>query len=123
FFTYAAALLAAVLGDAVVEGVSNADILWHGNYTDRSSLDLVPVLLLGITALIIAVCLAFTRAAFMQGWSTRSLIFAIAQLLVPPRILRMLPAILTMQMLALFMMETTEQFVVFGHPLGGTIWL
>ena len=35
----------------------------------------------------------------------------------------MLPAILTMQMLALFMMETTEQFVVFGHPLGGTIWL
>jgi hypothetical protein len=39
-FVCAVALFAAVLGDAIVEGIPNANILWPDDYTDRSLLDL-----------------------------------------------------------------------------------
>jgi hypothetical protein len=123
FFTFAAALVAAVAGDAVVEGLSNANIFWHGKYTDRSSLDLLPVLMLAVTALIAGVCRSMMRAARVRGISTRSLVLSTAHLLEPSTILRLLPAVAAVQIVALYLMETTEQLAVFGHPLGGTVWL
>jgi hypothetical protein len=36
---------------------------------------------------------------------------------------RLLPAIFVLQMLSLLAMETIEQLAVYGHPLGGTLWL
>ena len=39
------------------------------------------------------------------------------------RVVRLLPIMFAVQMLALYCMETAEQVTVVGHPLGGTIWL
>jgi hypothetical protein len=122
-FTFAAALVAAVAGDAVVEGLSNANLFWHGNYTDRSSLDLLPVLLLAVTALLAGVCWSMMRAARVRGISIRSLVLSTAHVLEPSTIRRLLPAVAIVQIIALYLMETTEQLAVFGRPLGGTIWL
>jgi hypothetical protein len=123
-FICTAALLAAVLGDAVVEGVSNAGILWHGHYTDQSSLDLVPVLVLAAIGGVITLGL-FVRRHLAPGLAPtmRALLLSTSKFLAPREIARLLPAILALQMLVLFGMETAEQFVVYGHTFGGTLWL
>lgn len=122
-FVCTVALFAAVLGDLVVESVSNAQILWRGNYTDRSSLDLLPVFLLAVTALVLTNGLLLLAQARESGLSTRSLILSTSRALRGSEIARLLPAIFAAQLFVLFCMETTEQVVVYGHALGGTLWL
>ena len=122
-FVCTVALFAAVLGDAVVEGISNANILWHGEYTDRSSLDLLPVFLLAVAALMLTQGLSLLAQARETGLSTRALIVSTSRALMPREISRLLPAIFALQILVLFSMETTEQIVVYGHALGGALWL
>jgi len=122
-FICAAALFAATLGDAVVEGISNADILWHGSYTDRSSLDLLPMFLLALAALIVTQGLSLLTQARETGLSTRALILSTSRALMPREVTRLLPAIFALQILVLFSMETAEQIVVYGHAFGGTLWL
>jgi hypothetical protein len=122
-FVCAAAMFAAALGDAVVEGISNANVLWHGNYTDRSSLDVLPVLLLAVAALICAQGLSLAAQARQTGLSTRSLILSTSRALMPREIMPLVPAIFGLQICVLFGMETTEQIVVYGHAFGGVLWL
>jgi hypothetical protein len=122
-FVFSVALLAAVLGDAIVEGISNAGILWHGNYTDRSSVDLLPVLCISIVASMLTLALSLLYHARKTGLSLRSLTLWTANLLIPRRLAHILPAIFILQMAALFVMETAEQIVVYGRAAGGTLWL
>jgi hypothetical protein len=121
-FVCIVALLAAVLGDALVEGLSNAGILWHGQYTDQSSLDLFPVLLA-----VIAIALMLGRSVKQQiratGLPARTLIVSTSRALIPNEIAAALPAIFSLQLFILFSMETIEQIVVYGHDFGGTLWL
>jgi hypothetical protein len=122
-FVCAAALFAAVVGDAVVEGISNSGIFWRGRYTDGSSLDLLPVFLLAIAALIATQVLSLVAQARETGLSTRSLIVSTSRLLAPRAMLRLLPIVFGLQLCMLFSMETTEQIVVYGHLFGGVLWL
>jgi hypothetical protein len=122
-FVAAAALLAAVLADAVVEGLSNAAVFWRGQYTDGSSVDLLPVFLIAVLALGLTLYLWLRLEARGKRPSARSLILSTARVLCRRQILRVLPLIFLLQIVVLLVMETTEQVVVYGHTFGGTVWL
>ena len=121
-FVCLVALLAAAFGDALVEGLSNAGILWHGQYTDQSSLDLLPALIA-----VIAIALLVGRSVKQQiratGLPARTLIVSTSRALIPNEIASALPVTFTLQLSILFSMETIEQIVVYGHDFGGTLWL
>jgi len=123
FFVLTAALVSAVVGDALVEGLSNTDLLWRGHFTDRSSIDLLPVALLASAMLIALFACVVLRQARESGTSTRSLILSSARLLRKRTVAKLLPVIFGLQFAVLFAMETIEQRVVYGHILGGTLWL
>lgn len=107
-FSAAAAVAAAALTDPIVEGLSNAGAFGPGRFTDHSNLDVVP-------ALCVAGALALTALLrWLRIWQIG---------VAPVRVSRGLPAIFAMQIVALFGMETIEQFAVSGHALGGTVWL
>jgi hypothetical protein len=121
-FVCTAALLAAALGDALVEGLSNADILWHGQYTDQSSLDLLP-LFVGVIAIVLMVGHSVKRQIRSTGLPARTLIASTSRALIPDEMTSALPTIFALQLFILFSMETIEQIVVYGHDFGGTLWL
>ena len=112
WFTLAAAVVAAAIADPLVEGASNAGWFGPGTFTDRSTLDVFPALLAGLV--LIAICYALHIRRELLRASVEVLRADVGQLL---------PALLSTQLAALFAMETIEQVVVYGHPLGGTIWL
>jgi len=122
-FICAVAFLAATLGDALVESISNAQVLWRGNYTDRSSLDLLPMSAAALTAIMATLTLVLSEYLRRTGGSPRELWSSAARVLVPCDIPSLLPAIFALQIPTLFAMETVEQIVVYGQPLGGTLWL
>jgi len=121
-FRVAAAIGAAALMDPVVEFLSNAGAFGAHRYTDRSNLDVVPALLTGLvfSAVFVAV-LARRRlngSMYPIRWVRRC-----AGDVGSTSLLRILPSIFALQMGALFGMETLEQILTAGHPLGSTIWL
>jgi len=120
-FVIAVAFLAATAGDALVEGISNSGIFWRGHYTDNSSLDLLPVFVLSVVALQGALYL-IVRTRFEQG-SLRVLAFTTSRALRLTTVASLLPAVLALQLTTLFVMETAEQTIVYGHIAGGTLWL
>lgn len=103
------AVIAAAIANPVVELASNAGWFGPGHFTDRSNLDVVPSLLMGVGLFVLYLV---TKAGSLAA--DRSL---------APGILRRLPAIFPLQILALFIMETAEQLGVYGHLLGPAIWL
>lgn len=107
-FCIALAVISAGLADPLVEFGSNAGWFGAGNFTDRSSIDVVPAILAGIVLL----TLYFVRKArAVVAERSGSALGAV------------LPTIFALQMLALYVMETSEQLLVWHHPLGPTIWL
>jgi hypothetical protein len=122
-FVCAVAFLAATLGDVLVEAVSNAQILWHGNYTDRSSLDLLPMSAVALMAFMATLTLVLTEHLKRAGGSARELWLSASRVLVPHDIPWLLPVVFALQIPTLFAMETVEQIVVYGRPLGGMLWL
>jgi hypothetical protein len=117
-----AALVAAALGDALVEGLSNAGVLWQGQYTDQSSLDLLP-LFVAVIAIVVLLGRWVKRKIRSTGLPARTLIASTSRALVPNEMTSALPAIFALQLSILFSMETIEQIVVYGHDFGGTLWL
>lgn len=117
----AVAFCAATTGDAVVEAISNSGFLWRGHYTDNSSLDLLPMFALSVVALLGALYLV-VRSRIERG-SLRALAFTTSRALRLTSVARLLPAILALQLATLFVMETSEQAIVYGHVFGGTLWL
>ncbi len=108
-FCVPVAVIAAAIADPIVEFGSNAGWFGAGSFTDRSNIDVAPALLAGIALLVILVVRG--AHAIVSGSAADG------------RNLGSLPWIFALQILTLFGMETAEQFVVFGHALGPTIWL
>ena len=112
-YSIAAAITAAAFADPLIEYTSNHGFFGNGVFTDHSNLDVVPALAIGC-ALVIALALLRARAAVLRIAGA-----AITQ----AQALRLLPYTFAVQLVALFAMETIEQYVVYGYSLGGTVWL
>lgn len=108
-FCIAVAVLAAGIADPIVEFASNAGCFGSGNFTDHSNLDVVPALLAGIA--LVALHVARRARAVLAGEAF------------PRGITPLWPAIFIFQIVALYGMETLEQFATHGRPLGPLIWL
>jgi hypothetical protein len=121
-FCLAVAIIAAAVADVAVEAASNAGWFGPGNFTDRSDLDVIPALVVGCAFVVLYVTLRVrSLLAGFQGNVRAAL--RLSNEALGYRVLAMLPAILALQIVVLFSMETAEQLVVWGHVLGGTIWL
>lgn len=108
-FPMAAAVVAAALADAIVEFASNSGWFGSGSFTDHSNLDIVPALLVG-----------FGLLAFYMARKARAVLAGQA---LQQGVVVALPAIFALQLLALYVMETAEQLVVWRHVLSPTAWL
>lgn len=122
-FVCAVAFVGAVAGDALIEGLSNSQLLWRGNYTDHSSADLLPMSI--VAGLTVAVVLALFLKHRLGTWkpATRALVLAASRALAARGVVRLIPAIYLLQLATLFGMESIEQVAVYGHLFGGTVWL
>jgi hypothetical protein len=120
WFCLAVAAISAAIADPLVEWASNAGGFGPGNFTDHSTADVVPALLVGVLFVATHLWLRVRRA--LTRGPAHDLLRASRQA-IGGRVLRLLPLIFAVQMLALYCMETSEQIAVIGHPLGGTIWL
>jgi hypothetical protein len=121
-FLMAAALIAAALGDSIVESLSNAGI-FGGSYHDDDHVSVLPTLLLGaivVLEIVTARCFDLLRArpAGSRGW-----IVDLAANVSTRKPLRDFPLVFALQMAALFAMESSEQLLAVGKLLGGTAWL
>jgi len=105
------AVSAATLADALVEYASNSGVFGVGSFTDHSTINVLPA---AITAFGLA-------AAYVVFLARRS--FASTRGVVRRLPSARLPATFGLQLLVLFGMESLEQLVVVGHPLGGSVWL
>jgi hypothetical protein len=119
-FCTAIAVIAAAIADPLVEFASNAGWFGPGLFTDHSNLDVAPVLVAGV--LLLAVYLVMKAQAALANGSGRD-VWREAGHALGSDLRRLLPAIFALQMLTLYVMETAEQYVVWGHSLGPTVWL
>jgi hypothetical protein len=120
WFCLAVAAISAAIADPLVEWASNAGRFGPGNFTDHSSADVVPALLVGVLFVATHLLLRIRRA--LTSGPTHDLLRA-SRAALSGRVVRLLPLMCAIQILALYCMETAEQVAVVGHPLGGTIWL
>jgi len=121
-FLIAVALVAAALGDAVVETVANSGLVGRG-YADDNHLSVVPTLVAGgLLALDVARrrCLELLRRgkAERPDW-----LIAFARQSGAASPWRDAALVFTLQLAALFAMESAEQLAVGGKLLGGNAWL
>ncbi len=112
-FCLTVAVLAAALADPCLEFASNAGWFGAGRFTDRSMADVLPTLLFGALFLVAQLLWIFRHAC------------AHRRLDAPLRrpLAALLPRIFILQIALLFVIESTEQRVVLGKFLGGTLWL
>lgn len=119
-FCFAVALTAAAIAGPLVEALANAGTFGPGTFTDGSSLVNLPALCVGtLAAVAFAIGLARRLAcpsARAPAWLQQA---AEAGHLAPAQAL----VTFALQIAMLFAMETGEQILVAGHPLGGTVWL
>jgi hypothetical protein len=121
-FCIAAALIAAALGDAVVESVSNTGVL-GGRYNDNNHLGIVPTLHVGTVLLLGMLVLRFIEVLTRSTNSSQGSFIDAARELTPRSLVQYLPYVFALQLMALFVLESVEQLAVDGKLLGGTEWL
>jgi hypothetical protein len=119
WFCILVAVVAAALADPLVEFASNAGAFGRCNCTDHSNLDVFPALFVGLVLGIALLSLRIRKLLVASFGRTP----APAAVLAPRPLMRIVPVVFAIQLAVLFAMETTEQFIVRGHGLGGTIWL
>jgi hypothetical protein len=121
WFCAAVAMIAAAIADPLVESASNAGWFGPGNFTDHSTWDVVPAFLVGLFFVALYLWLRVRTALDAHrdshDWPR------IASDALGPNVVRLVPAILAAQMAILYLMETIEQRVIYGHVLGGLLWL
>lgn len=121
-FRVVVAVAAAAVADPLVERLSDTGMFGPGRFTDHSNLDVIPALLVafGLSALFVAVLAArmLRKPVYPPQWLRRY-----AGELDSASVCRMLPSIFVLQIVALLGMETLEQIITAGHPLGGALWL
>jgi hypothetical protein len=110
WFCVAAALVAASIGDPLVEFASNRGVFGAGSFTDGSNQDVLPALCTGMLFLVVYVALRAKR--MMAG-----------RVVLTSAVCALLPYVFFAQIALLYVMETLEQCATTGHVLGGTIWL
>lgn len=119
-FCLAVALTAAALVGPLVEQLANAGTFGPEAFTDRSNADMLPALCIGglvAAAFVVALAQRLVRpSAVVPNWARQA---ADATRIGPSQML----ATFGTQIAVLFLMETCEQIAIWGHPLGGTIWL
>ncbi len=120
WFCIAAAVIASAIADPIVESASNHGLFGRGNFTDHSSLDIVPALVVGIIFALLAVALRVRNA--LTGAPDGGLLVASDRALRAGS-MQLIPLAFVLQIAALYSMETIEQAVVYGHVLGGMLWL
>jgi hypothetical protein len=121
-FLIAAALIAAACADPVVESIANTGIL-GGDYADTTRTGIIPTLLVGfglVLELLALRCIAIWRAS-RRG--VRDPFMGIARDFATHSVVRDLPVVFALQLLAVFVMESAEQLTTGGTFLGGTAWL
>jgi len=120
---FAVALVAAALGDPLVESVSNHGFFGSG-FDDNNHLSVVPALVAGAMLGLIIVAMRCWSLVRSGSSLRRSDPFAdgIARFAHGPAG-RDVPIVLTLQFAALFAMESFEQMLAGGRPLGGGAWL
>jgi len=121
-FCLAAAFIAAAVADPFVEALSNSGVFGTARYTDRSTIDVLPVLAVGVAGAmawtLIQVRKLLGVAPARSDWLQRS-----ARAIDGRCVLTMYPVIFALQIVILFFMETVEQMAVYGHVIGPLIWL
>jgi hypothetical protein len=122
WFCLAVAVLAAAVADPLIEWASNAGLFGPGNFTDHSNLDVLPALFAG-TAFVALYLALRVRALLVNPGKPAPAFVRVSNDALAGSIGGLLPLTFVFQILTVFLMETTEQFAVLGHGLGGTIWL
>jgi hypothetical protein len=112
-FCLAAAVVAAAAIDPSIEWMANDGLFGAGTFTDHSNLDVIPALAAGLVFAALFVAGVVRRMLRRQGHELDWL----------RGFTKLLPVIFALQLLVLWSMETVEQIVVWGEPLGGTLWL
>lgn len=111
WFVLAVAAISAALANPLLESASNAGIFGRGNFTDHCTIDVLPAMLVGC----VFVCLHLVlRTRYVLARTDRALRGGIG---------RLLPFAFVSQLLMLYAMESGEQHMVYGHALGGSLWL
>jgi hypothetical protein len=121
-FCLAAAVIAAAVADPLVEAAANAGWFGFGRFTDHSTLDVVPALVAGCLLVLLQLVMRVHGAARLPSDRALSLL-RVSDRALSQGAAKLLVATFTLQISVLFWMETAEQIAVYGHPLGGTIWL
>jgi hypothetical protein len=122
-FLVAVALVAAALGDSLVESVANSGLVGPG-YADDNHLSVLPTLAAGA-----ALVLAFVRSRCLDVLrhgshvQRRAWLRELATRWAAGSLARELPLVFGMQLAFLFAMESTEQLLGGGRVLGGSAWL
>jgi hypothetical protein len=121
-FAIAAAVMSAAVTDSIVECLSNAGAFGAATFTDHSSLDIIPALSVALIlcGLIVA---GIVRRTVRHAGAAPSWLRSIGEVARERRVAYILPAVLAIQLGALWLMETVEQIAVAGHPLAGVLWL
>jgi hypothetical protein len=121
-FCLAAAWTGAAVVDPLVERLSNGGAFGTGSFTDHSNLDVIPALSIGLAFALAVVFGVVRRTLGRRNYAPEWLRpFALASS--DASVAGLLPAIAVLQLGVVWLMETLEQIVVAGHPLGGTVWL
>ncbi len=124
WFCAAIAIIAAALANPCVEFASNAGWFGHGVFTDRSNVDVIPTLVVGIALPALRFLRRITELLFPAGAGRVQTWLRLASRVLRVRnVLSFVPAAFGMQLLVLFSMESLEQLAVRGHLLGGMLWL
>jgi hypothetical protein len=121
WFCAAVAMIAAAIADPLVESASNAGWFGSGNFTDHSTWDVVPILLVGL--LFVALHLWSRVRMTLDAQYDAPDWPRLAKDLLSHSVIRLVPMICAAQVAILYLMETAEQRVMYGHVLGGLIWL
>lgn len=121
YFCIAVAVISAAIADPLVEGASRAGWFGAGTFDDRSTLDVAPILLIGCALGVLV--LAARVCGLLAGQQRLQRLLRSSHEALERRVIALLPVAFAIQILVLYSMETSEQYVVWGHVLGGTIWL
>lgn len=121
-FCLISAIAGAALANPLMESLSNAGVFGPGSYTDHAMVDVFAAVVLAATGGIVWIAFQvkkwLARSVTRPDWMRRSNVALDSRTL-----MRLLPAIFTLQIATLYAMETVEQIAIYGHILGPTIWL
>lgn len=117
-FLLAVAILAAAIGDPLVETIANSGIVGAG-YSDNIHTSVIPAMTVGALLALLLLVLRVLRLVRPAGERP----IDVARRFAAGSPLRHVPLVYGLQLIVLFIMESAEQAFAGGCLLGGTAWL